>query len=197
MPAPVRPVAVLDANVLIPAGLRDMLLSAADRKVFRPLWQDKIQDEVRRTTVRLMVERKGLDVEKATAAVEHTLSQMRRAFPDARIAARRWTRLVDDMTCDEKDRHVLAAAVATDATHLVTSNTRDFPVASRPSGLLVQTPDRFLRDRLRESPEQVVEAVKDMSARLSHPAQTPAALAEHMANGQLVPKFGAELRELL
>ena len=133
----------------------------------------------------------------ATAAVEHTLFHMGRAFPDALIAVRRWRPLLDDMTCDAEDRHVLAAAVATDATRLITSNTRDFPVASRPSGLLVQTPDRFLRDRLRQSPEPMVQAVRDMSARLSHPAQTPAVLAERMASGQLVPTFGAELRELL
>ena len=34
---PMRPVAVLDANVLIPPGLRDLLLSCADAAVFRPV----------------------------------------------------------------------------------------------------------------------------------------------------------------
>ena len=44
---PVRPVAVLDACVLIPAALRDLLLSCADVGVFRPIWQDEILDEVK------------------------------------------------------------------------------------------------------------------------------------------------------
>ena len=43
---PVRPVAVLDANVLVPAGLRDLMLSCADVGVFRPVWQAEIEDEV-------------------------------------------------------------------------------------------------------------------------------------------------------
>ncbi|WP_185447445.1 hypothetical protein [Kribbella qitaiheensis] len=38
----------LDACVLIPAGLRDLLLSCANEAVFRPVWQDEILDEVRR-----------------------------------------------------------------------------------------------------------------------------------------------------
>jgi len=40
---PVRPITVLDANVLIPAGLRDLMLSCADVGVFRPVWQAEIE----------------------------------------------------------------------------------------------------------------------------------------------------------
>lgn len=70
------------------------------------------------------------------------------------------------MTCDDRDRHVLALAVETKATHLVTTNIRDFPVRSVPAGVAVVKPDRFLRDRLAATPELVVSAVEGMSARL-------------------------------
>jgi hypothetical protein len=53
---------------------------------------------------------------------------MRRAFPDAEV--RGYENLVETMTCDPKDRHVLAAAVRSDAAVLVTFNTDDFPDTS-------------------------------------------------------------------
>jgi predicted nucleic acid-binding protein len=190
-------VAVLDANVLIPPGLRDMLLSCAHVGVFRPVWQDEILDEVHRNSTRMLVSKEGMTKEQATAAVEHALNQMRRAFPDACAETKRWVPLVPKMTCDEKDRHVLAVAVGTDATHLVTTNLRDFPVHSRPSGIAVVSADRFLRDRLGHDPQLVVEAVVGMSRRLRDPSQSPAEIAALFAEGRNAPRFGLELAEVL
>lgn len=193
----VRPVAVLDACVLIPAALRDLLLSCADVGVFRPVWQDEILNEVKRNGSRLLVERNGLTEPAALAAVEHILSRMADAFPDAIADSSLWVPLLPDMRCDRKDRHVLAVAVGAAATHLVTDNTRDFPVASRPLGVAVVKPDRFMRDQLASSPDLVVEAVESMSRRLKKPKQSPVQLAELMTRGHHLPPFGAELRDLL
>jgi hypothetical protein len=74
--APVRPVAVLDTNVLIPAGLRDLMLSCADVGVFRPVWQAEIEDEVVRNTARLAAERHGIDLDQARAGAEATMAQI-------------------------------------------------------------------------------------------------------------------------
>ena len=38
-------IAVLDANVLYPAPVRDILLHLADVKLFQPKWTDLIHDE--------------------------------------------------------------------------------------------------------------------------------------------------------
>jgi hypothetical protein len=43
------PTAVLDANVLYPAPLRDFLLWAAKARFFLPIWSDEIQKEWERT----------------------------------------------------------------------------------------------------------------------------------------------------
>jgi len=107
---PAGPVGALDACVLIPAGLRDLLLSCAHEAVFRPVWQDEILDEVRRNSVRLLVERSELTENAATEAAAHTLGQMTQAFPDARLPSELWVPLVPTLTCDEKDRHVCRAA---------------------------------------------------------------------------------------
>ena len=194
---PVRPIAVLDANVLVPAGLRDLMLSCADVGVFRPVWQAEIEDEVVRNTARLTAERHGIELDQARAGAEAAVAQMRRAFPDACAATELWTPLVGQMVCHDKDRHVLAVAVGTKATHLVTSNIRDFPVRSRPAGVAVVKPDRFLRDRLAATPELVVSAVEGMSVRLRNPPQSPVEIARLLAQGRLTPKFGAELLRLL
>lgn len=192
-----RPVTVLAANVLIPPGLRDLLLSCADVGVFRPVWETEIENEVVRNTARLTVERRGIDPEEALAGAQATLAQMRRAFPDACADTKLWTPLVGQMTCDDKDRHVLAVAVGTGASHLVTINTRDFPVHSRPATIAVVKPDRFLGDRLAAEPRSVVAAVEGMSARLKSPPQSPLEIARLLADGQFTPNFGAELLDIL
>ncbi|GAA1543464.1 PIN domain-containing protein [Kribbella lupini] len=189
--------AALDACVLIPPGVRDLLLSCAHESVFRPVWQDEILDEVRRNSVKLLIERSQLSEQEATAAVKHTVAQMRRAFPDACVPSELWIPLVSDMTCHQKDRHVLAVSVGAEATHLVTDNTRDFPVASRPAGLAVLKPDRFMLERMAAVPDLVLEAVEGMSNRMKHPRKTPAELAAYMANGQHLRRFGLQLGEKL
>ena len=40
-----RMTALLDANVLYPAGLRDFLLRLADQYLYRPLWSATIHEE--------------------------------------------------------------------------------------------------------------------------------------------------------
>lgn len=192
-----RPIVVLDACVLVPPALRDLLLSCAHVGLFRPVWQDEILDEVRRNSARLLIERKYLQPEAASAVVLRTLDQMARAFPAAFCEGKFWVPLVANMQCDRKDRHVLAVAVGSGATHLLTENTRDFPLKTRPSGLEIVKPDQFMLDQLAAAPEQVVGVVEDMSRRLKNPRQTPSELAKLMSGGVHLPGFGAALSSLL
>ncbi|MEV6416527.1 PIN domain-containing protein [Kribbella sp. NPDC051718] len=194
---PDRAIGVLDACVLIPPSLRDVLLSCANESAFRPIWQDEILDEVLRNSVRLLRDRAGLTDDEATAAAPRLIGQMRRTFPAACRPGDEWIPLVPGLTCDEKDRHVLAVAIGVKATHLVTSNARDFRPRSVPSGLAVVPPDRFLLDLLTAVPERVVDAMERMSSRFRQPKKTAIELAEQMAKGRYIPGFGDELGRIL
>jgi hypothetical protein len=88
--------------------------------------------------------------------------------------------LIDEMTCDTKDRHVLAAAVAGGAGTLVTFNLKDFPEASTAGhGIDVVHPDIFLTRLLIENTDEVLQALNATTARLRRP---PTATRDFLAS---------------
>jgi predicted nucleic acid-binding protein len=111
--------AVLDACVLFPASLRDTLLRAAQADLYKMYLTDDILEEVRRNLVK-----KGMPEDKA----QRLVVTIREQFDDAIVTRHR--PLVASMPNNEKDRHVLAAAVACNARLIVTQNLKDFPPKS-------------------------------------------------------------------
>lgn len=103
--------ALLDTNCLYGAYLCDTLLRLAEVGTYRPLWSTAILDELQSNLIK-----RGLP----ESAVVHRISEMRRSFPDAEVLA--YETLIDAMTCDKNDRHVLAAAVRGGAQVIVTFN---------------------------------------------------------------------------
>jgi predicted nucleic acid-binding protein len=106
--------ALLDACVLVPIRLATALLWLAEADLFELLWSDAILDEVERNLPKL-----GISTERAHRRV----GMMREAFGSAALVDD-FESLVAEMTCDAKDRHVLAAAVRGGADTLVTSSAR-------------------------------------------------------------------------
>ena len=102
---------VLDTCVLFPAHLRDTLLRLAEIELFVPVWSAHITDELERNLIEYRI---------APTAVARLTALMTEAFPDASVTA--YEDLIPSMTCHEKDRHVLAAAVRSGATAVVTFN---------------------------------------------------------------------------
>jgi len=131
------PTAVLDANVLYPQFLRDVLLRLAAADLFAPRWTDRIRDEWTRNLLR---DRPDLTPER----LANTHRLMARAFPEARVAG--YAHLEARVGgVHAKDRHVAAAALASGATHIVTWNMRDFPAeALAPHGVEAADPDAFV-----------------------------------------------------
>ena len=130
--------AFLDTCTLYGAYLCASLLRLAEAGTYRPLWSADVMDELERALVARGLEKK---------AVTHRIGEMRRAFPDAEV--RGYENLVETMTCDPKDRHVLAAAVRSDAAVLVTFNLGDFPdISTAAHDITVVHPDDFLLDQL-------------------------------------------------
>ena len=111
---------VLDACVMLPQTLNNLLLTLADAEMFRPVWMQELLDEVQRN---LTTAKFG----KSPAQASRRVGQMRTAFPFAEEESRGYRELIPAMTNDPKDRHVLAAAVRSGASVIVTANLKDFP----------------------------------------------------------------------
>ena len=101
-------------------------------------------------------------------AVLRRVEAMRGAFPDAMVEG--YQSLAPAMTCDAKDRHVLAAAVRSNAALLVTFNLSDFPQEStEPYRTEVVHPDVFLMGQLDLSPRETVSAVEQILVDYKNP----------------------------
>lgn len=127
---------VLDSCVLIPMPLADTLLRlGSGSRLYVPKWSSTIMQEVGRN----LVENFGLTPAKA----EYREGQIRRHFPEAWVAG--FDDLIPEMKNSRKDRHVLAAAVRSNAEVIVTYNLRDFPrTALAPYGVVAMDPGNFL-----------------------------------------------------
>jgi hypothetical protein len=120
---------------------------------------------------------------------------MRRAFPDAEVTG--YEPLIESMTCDEKDRHVLAAAIRAHAEVLVTFNTKDFPPESLSSyDVEVVDTDSFLLDQLDLYPGLVIASLHHQAAAYKRPETTVSDLLARLTAAG-VPRFAAEVRRHL
>jgi len=178
--------AVLDANVLFPASLRDTLLRAASAGLYRPHWNEEILDELRRN----LIGKKGMAPEKAQRLVD----TMRRYFDEALVSD--YESLLGAMTNDPKDRHVLAAAVHIGAQIIVTSNLQDFPASAlAPYSIEAQSPDIFLSNLFNDEPDLVASLIVEQAADLTNPPKTPQQTLDTLA--QHAPEFARLVRSAL
>lgn len=158
-------VVVLDANVLYPAPLRDLLLSLAAVKLFQPKWSVRINDEWTRNLVK---NRPDISPE----ALAKTITAMNIAFPDALMP--------EDPTVeaqlhlpDPDDRHVLMTALISEADYIVTANTKDFPAMIAVEYRIEPIhPDDFVTAIINEHPGEVRTAVDKIITRLKNPRKT-------------------------
>ena len=176
-----RYTAVLDACVLVPIALAD-LLRVAEKGLYRPLWSGRILAEAQAATEEI---HPGIDTAKRFA-------QMREAFDDALVSG--WEELEGGLSLpDQDDRHVLAAAIRGGAQAIITANAKDFPAAAlAPLGLEAVHPDDFLLDQLDLSPPTILQVIREQAARTRRPPLTPRDLATLLGRAG-VPGFADEL----
>ena len=176
-------VAVLDANVLWSAPLRDVILRAAERGLFRPVWSQQILEEMADSLKERLSQRRA---DFDPARIDYLVQQLVEAFPKALVGG--YQDLIPAMQNDEKDRHVLAMAVRTGASLIVTRNTEHFPEQSRqPYEVDRQTPDQFLCHLWHLSPEDMAIILKQISEDLKKPPMTVAQVVENLRRS--VPQF--------
>lgn len=147
----IRFTCVLDTNVIYPIDVRDLLFWFARYELYTPKWSKHIFDE----WVDVM-KRKGLSEDE----INKRTRKANLAFPDALVE--NYEPLIGGLELpDNKDNHVLAAAIKTNANIIVTNNLKDFPDDYLCKfGLAAKDADDFITDTIDLNPDQAVVAFK-------------------------------------
>ncbi|WP_255568657.1 PIN domain-containing protein [Comamonas sp. NLF-1-9] len=132
---------VYDACVLYPAPLRDLLMHLALSDLYRARWSDMLHDEWTRN---VLASRPDLTQEQ----LNRTRQLMNAHVRDSLVTGFEY--LIPSIKLpDPDDRHVVAAAIHSGASLIVTFNLKDFPFdALKPCNLAAQHPDDFIVDLL-------------------------------------------------
>jgi hypothetical protein len=171
-------VAVFDACILYPFHLRNIVVQVAVDRLVEARWTDEIHDEWIR----------NLAADAPTIPVER-LQTIRRltndALPGATVSG--YEDLVPTVSLpDPDDRHVVAAAIATGASVILTWNLRDFPATTlKKFGLHRQTPDAFLADLYDESPDLTVGSLANARRNLNKSRVSASDFIDILSNQKL------------
>lgn len=113
----IRFTCVLDTNIIFPIEIRDVLFWFAHYDLFTPKWSKHIFEEWES-----VMKRKGV----SPSEIKKRTNFATKAFPDALVI--NYEPLIEGLTLkDKKDRHVIAAAIKTNANVIVTNNLKKIP----------------------------------------------------------------------
>lgn len=182
-------VAFLDACVLYPAPLRDLLMRLSTEGVFIPRWTEKVHDE---WMSNLLANRPELSLER----LKRTKDLMLRYNPSALVTD--YEKHIPELTLpDPNDRHVLAAAVEGGCDVIVTFNLKDFPNEILATyDLIAISPDVFVSQCLTDRPSQVSLAIQKQQRSLTSPPCSMNELLQTLASCGL-PDTVANLKRYL
>lgn len=181
-------VGLLDACVIYPAPIRDLLLRLAEAEVFTPKWTEKIHEEWTRN---LLANRSDLDPKR----IQRTVNMMNEAFPYSLVED--YESLIPALELpDPADRHVLAAAISGQAKYLVTANIKDFPFKTCSEYQITPIhPDDFIVMLLELAPDLAYESFKQLVKSLKNPPQSIEQVLKTLENCDL-PKSVLKLKWL-
>lgn len=169
---------VLDSCVIFQATLRDTLLRAAEKGLYRLHISEKILTD----TTRNLVETKRMTAPKAKNLEDVILE----AFPEAIVEPP--SGLIDAMTNHPGDRHVAAAGVIAHAQVIVTFNLKHFPAAAlSPYSIEAQSPDQFLTHLYDLYPNEMMEVIREQAEEASRPSMTTDEVLTYLEN--CAPQF--------
>ncbi|SDZ22808.1 PIN domain-containing protein [Jannaschia faecimaris] len=177
--------AFLDACVLYPTVLREILIGCARAELYRPLWSPRVLEEWARAT------RKIPDGELFARG---EIAALRAAFPASEVRPGEGT-MARMYLPDTNDVHVLAAASDAAADRLVTLNIKDFPRRDvLAEGIELQNPDAFLMDLWLGDDATVAEVVEGVRATAERISGTAQPLRPLMKRARL-PRLGKALSQ--
>lgn len=143
----------LDACVLYPAAVREILRAYAQAGGFTPLWSERVLEEWV-----WAADEKGLPPVGGEAAM------WRYEFAAGEVAGFEHREMLFELP-DPADAHVAAAALHGGAGSIITFNLRDFPAKRlRPFDLRAVHPDEFLRCAWRDDRARLAEALSPVAA---------------------------------
>ena len=179
-----RYTAVIDACSLVSVWRRNLLLTLAEAEFFRVRWSDTILQETQFALQKIHEER-GSDGPEGRA--ERAIASMRRAFPEASVEDYEGLICACERMPDANDRHVVAAAIRTQAQAVVTENLRDFPEAVLIGfGLEARCADGFIADTIALDEGRAIAAIRKMRERLRKPELGPEDLIRSLEANSLV-----------
>lgn len=153
---------LLDACVLFPTVMREMLLGVAATGAYEPLWSARILEEWALAARKLGLQGEALARGEVVMVGAHFPTASVKPAPG--LEARLWLP-------DDNDIHVLASAIAGHADVIVTANAKDFPHGIlAEEGISRADPDGFLLGHWQAQPELVAsvgERVLSEAQRLS------------------------------
>jgi hypothetical protein len=168
----------------------DLMLALTEDGVHEFLWTETLLAEWERVIVR--TQRRS--AESATAIT----TAIRQFFPEGCVAEEAYRHLVSEMPGqDPDDRHHMAAAVAGEASVILTWNRDDFPAETLAGrGIRVMDPDEYLCELIVELPREILTTVVRLAAEKRRPPLTPYDLADRFTKAG-TPNFAARLRDHL
>ena len=183
-----RYTAVLDANVLYPALLRDMLLSLAHADLYSAKWSAHIRLELVRSLT--------TNFPNSQSTIEQLADTMEASIPDCLVTG--YEHLINGLDLpDQDDRHVLAAAITGHADAIITFNHKDFPNEILDSfGIELQTPDEFVLNQIMLKGTIALSAIKAMRLRWERPQCTAMALVD-LLEQRSMPLTAAHLKDVV
>jgi predicted nucleic acid-binding protein len=150
------PLVVLDACVLANFSLCDTLLRLAEPpRLYEPKWSDEIIRETTRTL--------ELKLGWPSFLTSHLEAELRAHFSEAWISG--YEPLIHQMTNDQNDRHVVAAAVHGQAPIILTFNLRHFRREHlEPWGIRALHPQTFLIEIFRQEESVIMMKLEQQAA---------------------------------
>lgn len=179
---------MIDACVLYPTVMREVMLGCAKAGLFEPRWSGRILEEWARAAGK----RGPQDELWARGEIAALGAQFPQAGVryDAGLEMRYWLP-------DPADVHVLAAAVAGSCDGILTMNAKDFPRNTLSDETLLRwDPDGFALILLAEAPDQVRDVALAVLAEANRLADAPWTMRALMKKARM-PRFGKALEAWL
>lgn len=176
-----------DACVLYPAPLRDLLMHLALTDLYRAKWTEEIHNEWMKN---VLAARQDLTRDQ----LERTRNLMNSSVRDCLVTGYEF--LIPTLQLpDDNDHHVLAAAIRSQSSVILTFNLKDFP-ADELEKFDVEAlhPDEFISDLIDLNPARVLAAVARHRQSLKNPPKTTDEYLDTLLQ-QGLPETVSQLRQ--